>query len=333
MKKTMSRLFMIMLCLLVFVGCDLQIDGSVNGSTASEEQSGLIDENSGGKTTSEEQSSSIDDSETVSEEKSTEGFEVVETYTTVLTSGGGNIQPLKTLGWSEECNASGEVILYGDGLGASGFFNDPLSEVSDLPSITATGEIKLKTLKNVEIGDARLYDLDFKELAIPTSWKELHLLPPGEYIVVFEEYVDTRDREWDGENYWRHCYENIFRLIIVEEPQIGEITSKYVVADGDKYSIILPASKKKISVYQDEVKYLWRIDDDLLKEAEKSLSRDYDVSLIILSTDKYGHLCLCVEVIVDINPPEVIVLDDGTVIDSGCNIDHKHVFHAEPITN
>ena len=95
----------------------------------------------------------------------------------------------------------------------------------------------------------------------------------------------------------------------------------------------MPKSNEKLEVYKNYVAYLWRVDDDMLKEAEIYLSQFDGGSGIYLSTDNEGNLCLCVEIIVDIDPPNVIVNDDGTVISGGCNIDHKHVFHIKPITH
>ena len=50
-----------------------------------------------------------------------------------------------------------------------------------------------------------------------------------------------------------------------------------------------------------------------------------------LGTDYEGYLCLCVEVIRDIDPPNVVVDGDYT-ISSGCNIDHEHLFFSERIS-
>ena len=51
---------------------------------------------------------------------------------------------------------------------------------------------------------------------------------------------------------------------------------------------------------------------------------------LFLEINSKGQLCLSFEVIVDINPPKVQI-SDGEIIDSGCNIDHKHVFESEVI--
>ena len=48
-------------------------------------------------------------------------------------------------------------------------------------------------------------------------WSELHLLPAGEYIVVFGEYGDTRNTSEETETYWLLSYENVFRLIVPEK--------------------------------------------------------------------------------------------------------------------
>ncbi len=71
-----------------------------------------------------------------------------------------------------------------------------------------------------------------------------------------------------------------------------------------------------------------------VQEAEEKLKNkmaEYDSgSYMYLEINSKGQLCLSFEVIVDINPPKVQI-SDGEIIDSGCNIDHKHVFESEVI--
>ena len=71
-----------------------------------------------------------------------------------------------------------------------------------------------------------------------------------------------------------------------------------------------------------------------VQEAEEKLKNkmaEYDSgSYMYLEINSKGQLCLSFEVIVDINPPKVQMVD-GEIINSGCNIDHKHVFESEVI--
>ena len=71
-----------------------------------------------------------------------------------------------------------------------------------------------------------------------------------------------------------------------------------------------------------------------VQEAEEKLKNkmaEYDSgSYMYLEINSKGQLCLSFEVIVDINPPKVQI-SDGEIIDSGCNIDHKHVFESEVV--
>ena len=53
-------------------------------------------------------------------------------------------------------------------------------------------------------------------------------------------------------------------------------------------------------------------------------------SYMYLEINSKGKLCLSSETIVDINPPKVQIAD-GEIINSGCNIDHKHVFESEVV--
>ena len=112
--------------------------------------------------------------------------------------------------------------------------------------------------------------------------------------------------------------------------------SRYLTEeDGEQY-LVLPISKTKVYVWDHYNEYLDQIDVRLLKAAEKSLyeqAASYAASpAFSLQTDDEGYFCLCVELIVDIDPSEVQTLPDGTAIEDGCDIDHKHVFLSERIT-
>jgi hypothetical protein len=77
------------------------------------------------------------------------------------------------------------------------------------------------------------------------------------------------------------------------------------------------------------------VTDELIEQAEDKIAAaiaNYpENSGYYLSTDSEGYLCLCVEVIREIDPPNVVVDGDYT-ISSGCNIDHEHLFFGERIS-
>ena len=103
--------------------------------------------------------------------------------------------------------------------------------------------------------------------------------------------------------------------------------------DGEQY-LILPISNSRVHIEEEHSQYVRYIDVDLLRTAEEKISDrisqypdHYD---FYVSTDDGGHLCLCVEVIVKLDPPEVST--DSEFEQRGCGIDHKHEFIRERIT-
>ena len=104
--------------------------------------------------------------------------------------------------------------------------------------------------------------------------------------------------------------------------------------EGEQY-LLLPISKTKVLVYDGHRQYIEKIDMDLLKTAEEALSaqipQDESEPFFYLQMEE-GDMYLCVEIIVDIDPPETVTMEDGTVISSGCGIDHEHVFYSERIS-
>lgn len=111
--------------------------------------------------------------------------------------------------------------------------------------------------------------------------------------------------------------------------------SKYFVEeDGEQY-LLLPISGTKVLVYDGHKQYIEKIDIDLLKTAEEKISakipQDESEPFFYLQMEE-GDMYLCVEIIIDIDPPETVTMEDGTVISSGCDIDHKHVFYSERIS-
>ena len=106
--------------------------------------------------------------------------------------------------------------------------------------------------------------------------------------------------------------------------------SEYLIEENGKQYLILPISKGKVKVWDEQTQYLDDIDLDLLRAAEKRISEAISPysnhSDLYLQVDD-GHLCLYAEVIIDIDPAGA---ESG---EAGCGIDHEHKFFGERITN
>lgn len=126
----------------------------------------------------------------------------------------------------------------------------------------------------------------------------------------------------------------LLALVGCKAHQVNNLSEYLMEEDGEQY-LLLPISKTKVLIYDDHKQYLEKIDVDLLKTAEEKLSakipQDVNAPWFYLQMD-VGDMYLCVEIIVDIDPPETVTMEDGTLISSGCDIDHKHVFYSEPIS-
>jgi len=117
----------------------------------------------------------------------------------IVSSGNSNIRPIKT-------------FLYrgpGDGLGCEGIFSDQSTDQSDFPTLVADGQITVAASQSSRIGDPIVYDLDYKRYEYSgDGWEELHLLPSGEYIVVFSEVINVGDENNET------GYEDVFKLVV-----------------------------------------------------------------------------------------------------------------------
>ena len=110
---------------------------------------------------------------------------------------------------------------------------------------------------------------------------------------------------------------------------------EYLIQEDGVQYLVLPISRSKIRIRDEYVKYLDKIDIELLGAAEATISDQMDSSytdLFYLQEDYSGNLCLCAEMIVDINPPQTRTDERGNIYDKGCGIDHRHVFFSERIT-
>ena len=136
----------------------------------------------------------------------------------IISSDGGHIQPIHCF-LSTELYENGEATLNGCGDGAYHVFSDPETKISDFPTLVANGEVTATSPENARLGNPRLHDVNYENYDGYSYlvWSDLHLLPAGEYIVVFNEYGDTRNTSEETETYWLSHFENVFRLIVPEK--------------------------------------------------------------------------------------------------------------------
>ncbi|MBQ2805574.1 MAG: hypothetical protein IJF08_00840 [Clostridia bacterium] len=142
---------------------------------------------------------------------------------TVIIAGGAHIKPIQTLVYTNEYAKDGQELLCGDGMGSYGVFYDPDTKLTDFPTLVANGPVTGTVPAKAKHGSPHIYDTNFEEVQQYSSpgWDGLHLLPAGEYVVVFPVTVDSRDSGPEEETYWITRYENIFRLIVPER-ELGQ---------------------------------------------------------------------------------------------------------------
>ena len=194
------------------------------------------------------------------------------------------------------------------------------------------------------------------------AWNEAELAILEKYDVV-DSYAQTQYETPLGDR--NPSDSEIFNLLTITDAKVKE---EYGIENLDHYSVSISehASKPQKTVryelylfgYKTYEQYSVTIDNNgtilncnsanegnysrflpyltiqKVQEAEEKLKNkmaEYDSgSYMYLEINSKGQLCLSFEVIVDINPPKVQI-SDGEIIDSGCNIDHKHVFESEVI--
>lgn len=105
--------------------------------------------------------------------------------------------------------------------------------------------------------------------------------------------------------------------------------SECITEKNDVQYLVLPTLKKEIKINDEDVKLLINnIDMDLLKAAEDKLTETYsDIHLLspdLRLTVSENKLYLCAEAIVNI--------EGYTGDDSGCGLDHDHIYVYECIT-
>ena len=115
-----------------------------------------------------------------------------------------------------------------------------------------------------------------------------------------------------------------------EQPKQAQCLSE----ENGVYKLTLPKSKEVIELYEEQVRFVPYITDELVETAENKINEA--VSAYSNSSDFYlqindGYLCLVAEVIKQLNPPSSQETE-GEIIDGGCGIDHEHLFFSERIS-
>ncbi len=166
----------------------------------------------------------------------------------IVSSGNANIRPIKTFSYQGP----------GDGLGCEGIFSDPETDQSDFPTLVADRRVTVTHSKNSEIGNPRVYDLNYEPIKyLGPGWEGVHLLPVGEYIVVFYEMIDVSDVYGDDEKYNVVGYEDVFKLIVPRTQNLSGAS----FASGEQR--IYPGSQMLYTKIYDE-----RIGDYVRNEGE-----------------------------------------------------------------
>ena len=110
-----------------------------------------------------------------------------------------------------------------------------------------------------------------------------------------------------------------------------DFRQRYFTEENGEHYLLLPISKEKVNVekYYDYLRDF--LDIGLLKRAEEKISQQASQYSkrgdFYLSADEENYLCLCMEIIVELEPPS-----GGEWLEGGCGIDHEHVFFRERIT-
>ena len=112
----------------------------------------------------------------------------------------------------------------------------------------------------------------------------------------------------------------------------GSVT---VESEDSKYYLTLPISGDRLRVSEDQLAAIEKVTPQMIENAERAILEqleEYSDSQggMYFGNDAQGYLCLQAELIVDINPPKIRI-QDGEIVSSGCNIDHKHVFFSQRI--
>lgn len=110
--------------------------------------------------------------------------------------------------------------------------------------------------------------------------------------------------------------------------------SSWLSCKNGEYFLTLPQSGETLELSDAEVRFVPYITDTLVAEAECKIleqTAEYGESSGFYLQITEGYLCLAMEVIKDLTPPEPTGTEAGNVL-TGCGIDHEHVFYSERIS-
>ncbi len=139
-------------------------------------------------------------------------------YSTIeISSGGSSINPISCLVWMEmnreDDDGMGQTIC-ADGSGVWGLReNDP----SAFPTLVRNGTVEVTRvgISSRVSGAVKIYDMDFQEIDINSSFDALSTLEDGRYLIVFEESIDDRGLDASRPNdYTRGVDECVFVLVV-----------------------------------------------------------------------------------------------------------------------
>ena len=225
------------------------------------------------------------------------------------------------------------VIVYGDIISEN---KDPLTirashlEVSKDNEVRAWNEAELAILEKYDVVDSYAqtqYETPLGDRN-PSDSEIINLLTITDAKVKEEYGID------DLENYSVSISEHASKpqkTVRYELYLFGYRTHESYSVTIDNNGTILNCNDANAGNYSRFLPYLTI---EKLQDAEEKLKNkmsEYDSSsYMYLGINSNGQLCLSFETIVDIDPPKVQMVD-GEIINSGCNIDHKHVFESEVV--
>ena len=133
-----------------------------------------------------------------------------------------SIKPRRAFARTQELDENYRVVAYANGLGYKRLFDGESFDISDLPVIAATDELTLTKPDGMRVaGGLYIYDLEGNPYKYDRAdLEDLHLLPPGEYVVRLTEIIEARDGD---ETYFRTEYDNVFRLVVPERV-LGDVS-------------------------------------------------------------------------------------------------------------
>ncbi len=221
----------------------------------------------------------------------------------------------------------GEHLLGGTGHGCESLY---------LSDLTGDGYPELCFVMNLGSGivDTRIeiFDYNTKSNIFSLSHRGYH----DYYLFLRDGVLCVKETEYRKHDAVRtgiltYGYDHLGISILWNNEINTDVDRDVLTVENGKH-LVLPISKSKVYVRDQYKDYLDKIDLNLLKKAEEKITQQTsqyeDTFGFDLQVDS-GHLYLCTEVIVDIEPPK----SEGGEIMGGCNIDHEHKFFREKITH